>query len=100
LEALDASVGVRSTSNRVLSIEVLDAKTEFEYGFTIAIDRAACTLEVELSIGDKRWKEKLQSALKGDEEEDPTIGANTTAAIEKVWDDIAIQVVRSIMQHL
>jgi len=53
-------------------------------------------LEADFSIGEKRWKEKFFS-----ESKDPTIGGTSqTGIVEKVWDDIAIQVVRNVMQHL
>jgi hypothetical protein len=101
LEALDASVGLIESSNKTLTIEIIEAKTEFEYsaGFfniTPAIDVGRCRLEADFSIGEKRWKEKFFS-----ESKDPTIGGTSqTGIVEKVWDDIAIQVVRNVMQHL
>jgi len=101
LEALDTSVGVVGSSNKALTIEIIEAKTEFEYsaGFLIitpAIDIARCKLEAEFTIGDRRWKEKFFS-----ESNDPNMsGMSRTAVVEKVWDDIAIQVVRSVTQHL
>ena len=53
-------------------------------------------LEAEFSIGKKRWKERFYAELK-----DPTIGGSSqTGVVEKVWDDIAIQVVKNILDHL
>lgn len=101
LEAFDASIGVIDSSKNTLTIEILKAETEFEYsaGFfnvTPAIDVGRCRLEAEFTIGDKRWKEKFFS-----ESKDPTIGGTSqTAVVEKVWDDIAIQVVKNVIQHL
>jgi len=101
LEALDSSVGVLESSNKTLTIEIIEAKTEFEYsaGFfnvTPAIDLGRCRLEATFTIGEKHWKEKFFS-----ESKDPTIGGTSqTAIVEKVWDDIAIQVVRNIMKNL
>lgn len=101
LEAFDASIGVLDSSNKTLTIEIIKAETEFEYsaGFfniTPAIDVGRCRLEAEFATGDKRWKEKFFS-----ESKDPTIGGTSqTAVVEKVWDDIAIQVVKNVIQHL
>jgi len=101
IEALDASVGILSSSNKILTIEIIDAVTEFEYsaGFfniTPAIDVDRCRLEAAFSIDDKKWKEKFFS-----ESKDPAIGGTSqTGVLEKVWDDIALQVVRNIIQHL
>jgi hypothetical protein len=101
LEAFDASIGVLDSSNKTLTIEIIKAETEFEYsaGFfniTPSIDVGRCRLEAEFAIGDKRWKEKFFS-----ESKDPTIGGTSqTAVVEKVWDDIAIQVVKNVIQHL
>jgi len=101
LEAFDASIGVLDSSNKTLTIEIVNAETEFEYsaGFfniTPAIDVGRCRFEAEFAIGDKRWKDKFFS-----ESKDPTIGGTSqTAIVEKVWDEIAIQVVRNVIQHL
>jgi hypothetical protein len=101
LEALDTLIGVIDSSNKTLTIEIIEAKTEFEYsaGFLIitpAIDVGRCKLEAEFTIGDMHWKEKFFS-----ESKDPTMsGMSRTAVLEKVWDDIAIQVARSVIQHL
>jgi len=101
LEALDTSIGVIGSSNKTLTIEIIEAKTAFEYSaglliITPAIDKASCKLEAEFTIGDRRWKEKFFA-----ESIDPNMsGMSRTFVVEKVWDDIAIQVVRSVTQHL
>ena len=101
VEGLDNALGVTNSSNNILTIDVYTAKTEFEYSagifnVTPAIDVARCTFEAEFSIGKKRWKERFYAELK-----DPTIGGSSqTGVVEKVWDDIAIQVVKNILDHL
>ncbi len=100
-EGLDSAIGVNDSSKKILTIDIYNAKTEFEYSagifnVTPAIDVARCTLEAEFSIGKKRWKETFFSELK-----DPTIGGSSqTGVVEKVWDDIAIQVVRNVVKNL
>ncbi len=99
--ALDNSIGVIDSSNKTLTIEIIKAETELEYsaGFfniTPAIDLGRCKLEAEFTIGDRRWKENFISESRA-----PTIGGTSqTAVLEQVWDDIAIQVVQSVLQHL
>lgn len=101
VEGLDNSLGVKGSAKKSLTIDVYHAKTEFEYSagifnVTPAIDVARCTFEAEFSIGKKRWKERFYAELK-----DPTIGGSSqTGVVEKVWDDIAIQVVKNIANHL
>lgn len=100
-EGLDSAMGVNDSSKKILTIDIYNAKTEFEYSagifnVTPAIDVARCTLEAEFSIGKKRWKETFSSELK-----DPTIGGSSqTGVVEQVWDDIAIQVVKNVVSHL
>ncbi len=100
-EGLDNAVGVNDSSKKILTIDIYNAKTEFEYSagifnVTPAIDFAKCTLEVKFSIGKKSWQETFYSEL-----DDPTIGgSSTTGVVEKVWDDIAIQVVKNVVSHL
>ncbi len=101
LEGLDASIGIIESSNRVLTIEIKEAKTEFEYSagifnVTPSIDVGRCRLKAEFSTENTRWEETFFS-----ETRDPTIGGTSqTAIVEKVWDDIAIQVVKNVTQHL
>jgi len=101
IEVLDVMVGVEKSSEKVLTITVIEAKSEFEYsaGFfnvTPAIDVGRCVFEAEFICGDKRWKEKFTA-----EEKDPTIGGTSqTGILEKVWDDIALQVGRNIIRHM
>lgn len=100
-EVLDNSVGIVASSNKVLIIEIINAQSEFEYsaGFfnvTPAIDVGRCKLEAKFNIGNKKWTDKFSSEVK-----DPTIGGTSqTATLEKAWDDIAIQVGKSVLQNL
>jgi hypothetical protein len=80
---------------------VIEAKSEFEYSAGLfyvcpAIDVGRCVFEAEFICGDKRWKEKFTT-----EEKDPTIdGTSQTIVLEKVWDNIALQVGRNVIQHM
>ena len=101
LEGLDASVGVVASSQKALTITVVRAETKFQYsaGFfnaTPAIDKGECTFEATFSIGEKTWTQTFHS-----EATDPKVGGTSqTATLEKVWDNIALQVVQNVVEHL
>ena len=97
LEVLDVSIGVSDSSDKVLTISVIEAKSEFEYSdLSGAIDVGRCVFEAEFLFGNERWSEKFTA-----EGSDSTIGGTSqTGELEKVWDDIALQVGRSVYQHI
>lgn len=101
LEALDSFIGVDDSSANTLVLNIIEAKTEFEYsaGFTNithSIDVGRCILEIEFSFDGKRWRKKFFSEIK-----DPTVGGTSqTSVVERVWDDIAIQVAKSVQRHI
>jgi hypothetical protein len=101
IEALDVAIGVNNKSPRQLTISVINAENKFEYsaGFfnvTPAIDVGQCILEAEFAFADKHWKETFRASTK-----DPTIGGTSqTGVLEKVWDNIAVQVARNVLSHL
>jgi len=100
LEVLDTAIGVNDSSTTILSITVLEAKSEFEYAAGIVntptIDVGRCVFEAKFRLGDKTWQERFTAEAK-----DPTIGGTSpTGILEKVWDDIALQVGRSVTSRL
>ena len=101
LELLDVSIGVNDSSEQVLTISVIEAKSEFEFSANLlnlsnAIDVGKCVFEAEFLFGDKKWNKIFTAEMR-----DPTIGSTSqTGVLEKVWDDIALQVVRSVIQHI
>jgi hypothetical protein len=101
LEGLDASVGVLDSAKKTLTITVVKAETKFQYsaGFfnaTPAIDAGECTLEASFSFGDKSWSETFHYELT----DSKVGGTSQTAILEKVWDNIAWQVVKSVVEHI
>ncbi|HVT33228.1 MAG TPA: hypothetical protein VHE32_11305 [Rhodanobacteraceae bacterium] len=101
LEGLDSAVGVLESSKKTLTITIVKAETKFQYsaGFfnvTPAIDEGECTLEASFGIGDKSWTETFHYQLT-----DPRVGGTSqTAILEKVWDNIAFQVVQNVVEHI
>ncbi|MET0231725.1 MAG: hypothetical protein ABW186_12400 [Rhodanobacteraceae bacterium] len=101
LEGLDSAVGVLESSKKTLTITVVRAETKFQYsaGFfnvTPAIDEGECTLEATFSIGDRSWTQTFHAQLT-----DPKVGGTSqTAILEKVWDNVAFQVVQNVVEHL
>jgi hypothetical protein len=101
LEGLDASVGVLDSSKKTLTITVVRAETKFQYsaGFfnvTPAIDEGECTLEASFSLGDKSWSQTFHYRLT----DSKVGGTSQTAILEKVWDNIAFQVVQNVVEHI
>lgn len=101
LEGLDSSIGVLDSSKKTLTITVVSAETKFQYsaGFfnaAPAIDKGECTLEATFNLADKTWTQTFHYALT-----DPKVGGTSqTAILEKVWDNIAFQVVQNVVEHI
>lgn len=101
LETLDAAVGIDPTSTKVLRITIKKAKTKFTYSAGIfnatpAIDWASCKLDVDFAYGSKHWHQLFHSEAK-----DPRVGGSSqTGLVEHVWDEIALQVTRNVVEHL
>jgi hypothetical protein len=101
LEGLDSAVGVVDSSAKTLTITIVKAETKFQYsaGFfnvTPAIDEGECTLEASFNVGDKSWSQTFHYQLT-----DPKVGGTSeTAILEKVWDNIALQVVQNVVEHI
>lgn len=100
-EALDAMVGVSDGAQRKLTITVESAKSTFEYSagifnVTPGIDDAGCTFTATFDLDGRTWKQTFSA-----KQHDPKVGASSqTAPLEKVWDDIAVQVARDVTAHL
>lgn len=101
LEALDAAVGVTDSSDKVLVMTIKNAETKFEYsaGFfnaTPAIDEASCNLDIDFAMGALHWEQSFHAEAK-----DPKVGGSSqTGVVEGVWDDVAYQVAKNVVEHL
>ncbi len=101
LETLDAAVGVSSTSPKALALTINSAQTKFQYSagifnVTPAIDRASCDVDIDFVSGSKHWNQAFHA-----EANDPKVGGTSqTGIVEHVWDDIALQVTKSVVEHL
>lgn len=100
-EAIDATVGVSDGAKKKLTITIESAHSTFQYsaGFfnvTPAIDDAGCTFSAAFDLDGKTWKQTFTAKL-----HDPKVGGSSqTALLEKVWDDIALQVAKDVTAHL
>jgi hypothetical protein len=100
-ESLDMAVGLKADSPKVLNIKIIKAESKFQYsaGFfnvTPVIDQGSCDFEAQFTCGDKSWTGKYTSATK-----DKAIGgSSSTGVLERVWDDIASQVCKDVVEHL
>lgn len=100
-EALDTAIGIDENSPRRLTITVVKAETKFRYSGAIHVTTPTivwgmCTLDAGFEIDGMKWNETFTSTA----EEDKFGGTSETGILERVWDDTALQVVRSITQHL
>jgi hypothetical protein len=101
LETLDAAVGVNSSAPKVLTLTIKNAKTKFQYSagifnVTPAIDRASCDLDVDFVVGSTHWSQTFHAEAK-----DPKVGGTSqTALVGQVWDDVALQVTKSVAAHM
>lgn len=101
LETLDAAVGVNGSAPKVLTLTISNAKTKFQYSagvfnVTPAIDRASCDLDVDFAVGSTRWSQTFHAEAK-----DPKVGGSSqTGLVGQVWDDIALQVTKSVVAHM
>ena len=101
LEVLDIAIGIESSSPNVLTISVVKAETKFKYSAAIhavthSIVWGSCRFEAEFNYNGKKWKETFNVT----EEEKKAGGTSPTGLLEKIWDNIALQVVQNITQNL
>jgi len=96
-EFLDAAVGVEEGAPRVVTIHVVEAKSSFEFGGKKrgCIDRARCTLKLEVDDGKARWSEAYFAS---DEPagQPPTL----TGVLDGVYDEVSAAVARDVVRKL
>lgn len=96
-EFLDAAAGVDEAAVRVVTIRVIEARASFEFGGKKArcIDRARCTLKVEVDDGSARWSEAYYAS---DEPggNPPTL----TGVLDGVYDEVAAALARDVVRRL
>jgi hypothetical protein len=94
---LDAAVGVEESAGRAVTIRVVEAKSSFEFGGKQrgCIDRARCTLKVEVDDGKTRWSEAYFAS---DEPggQPPTL----TGVLDGVYDEVSASLARDVVRKL
>jgi hypothetical protein len=101
-EVLDSAVGVQGSSSNVLTITVLDAKSSFHLSGSAALtsaptmDAATCVFTVNFTYGNKEWQETFTAQGKTT----TTGGQSPSGVLESAWDNIALQVGRSVVKRL
>jgi len=94
---LQAAVGVEERAGRAVTIRVVEAKSSFEYGGKKrgGIDRARCTLKVEVDDGKARWSEAYFASDEpgGDP---PTL----TGVLDGVYDEVSAALARDVVRRL
>lgn len=96
-EYVDAALGVEGGAERVVTIEVVEAKTGYAFSLRTkrqSIDRASCSLRVEVDDGARRWSEAYYSS---DERGKPD---TQTEVLDDVWDEVATALARDVVRRL
>ncbi|MHC4944955.1 MAG: hypothetical protein ACYTG7_18220, partial [Planctomycetota bacterium] len=98
-ELLHAAIGVSSSAGVTLTIEVGEARSEYRYAQTFILNRhidwAQCTLDATFRCEGRTWNQRfIARAAKSD------TGLKGSALLERVWDEIALDVVKSIVANL
>lgn len=96
-EFLAAAVGLEESAGRIVTIHVVEAKTSFEFGGRKqgGIDRARCSLKVEVDDGSVRWSEAYFAS---DETggQPPTV----TGVLDGVYDEVSAALARDVVRRL
>lgn len=96
VEVLDASVGVNNTSGSVLRVAPFVAESKLEFStnnvkYSRTIIAASCSFEAEFILDRVAWTDKFFSTRSLPEESI----SSQTEVLERVWDDIALQVAKN-----
>lgn len=94
---LHAAVGVEEGAPRVVTIRVVEAKTSFEFGGRKrgGIDRARCTMKVDVDDGEARWSEAYFAS--DEPEGDPP---TQTGVLDGVYDEVSAALARDVVRRL
>lgn len=97
-ELLDVAVGTDRSAARVLTISVLEAESDYRYAIGVITSRhlewGSCTVEAEFALGSTRWRERFSAQSRYQ----PSIdGDKGTGVLDRVWDDVAMQITRSVL---
>lgn len=94
-DVLDKAIGLDPDSKRVITITIIEAKSRFKCGFASAqLTYGETELRAKFDINDISWEETFISKY------DKTETAATYAYyLEKSWDEVSLQVGKSIVAH-
>ena len=99
-EVLDAAVGVNRSSPNVLTVSVIEADAEYRFATGMItsrhIESGSSVFEAEFSLGQTQWSERFSAQARFRPEID---GAQGTGVLNRVWDDIALQVATSVVEQ-
>ena len=99
-EVLDAAIGVNQSSPNVLTVSVIEADAEYRFATGMItsrhIESGSSVFEAEFSLGQTQWSERFSAQARFRPEID---GAQGTGVLNRVWDDIALQVATSVVEQ-
>ncbi|MCL4808948.1 MAG: hypothetical protein KJ062_14365 [Thermoanaerobaculia bacterium] len=97
-EYLETAVGVDAGARRVVTIQVVEAKSSYAYSARAkqhTIDRGRCALRVEVDDGAARWSESYYSS-----DEPGGAPPTPTEVLDGVWDEVSAALARDILRRL
>jgi hypothetical protein len=100
-EALDTAVGLDSHSRQVLKVNVVEAYSRYPYSqgpydSTPATEWGECGLWARFTFGKLEWQARFRARTPSDQ-----VGSlSSLEVMERAWDDLALQVTRSVVEHL
>jgi hypothetical protein len=97
-EYLETAVGVDDAARRVVTIQVVEAKSSYAYSAKAkqhTIDRGRCALRVEVDDGAARWSESYYSS-----DEPGGAPPTPTEVLDGVWDEVSAALARDILRRL
>lgn len=97
-EYLAASVGIDGRAARTVTISVVEARTEYAFSARtkqMSVDRARCSLRVDVDDGVARWSEAYYSS-----DERGGKPATQTEVIDGVWDEVSAALARDVVRRL
>ncbi len=97
-EYLETAVGVEDGARRVVTITVVEAKTSYAFSARTkrqTIDRASCSLRVEVDDGAARWSEAYYSS-----DEPGGKPATQAEVLDGVWDEVSAALARDVVRRL
>ena len=93
---LDKAIGINPGSSRLLTITIIEATNKFKYGYwSNELTYGECFLNAKFEFNGLTWEEEF--IAKNDKSKS---GGTYGYRLENTWDEVALQVGKSVIAHL